>query len=459
VRAPRRWGAPSVRAVAFDDCLWNMEHLLLPPWPPTYNLTKSTMAQVCFGPTGQRTPSAPILTNTTGAFLRKWGIVALDFESQEDLWSQHSPKDADIMMLQQAERIKALAPDTRVWVYRNLAQGYANFVQLREKLEDPAYSGWWIKFGPHNDPMLTPPCEFNPRLNRTLCTDLFHTRLAWTEKGHDCGDRVPCGDYVFDHRNQSLRHWLVEEYFMGRMGMGHAAVEGFLIDDWWTHGGPAEVPHFLQGTGLVAGSQTIRELQGNWSLTQWEALRRVRAAGGFTWSGFNCMLDTDNAIPLDTDRAPCGLHKTEGTPRADNREDAPIWDPATTDGAACTAWLRSACSPASAFHRIPTLLTFSSQTPPYSGGGPPFSALTQGIARFLLVRGAYGFMGYGWVGCVHTPPPTERYDFDYGEPLELCHEETVVPGVFRRRWSKADVSMDCNTFTPNVTLHDGRRVL
>ena len=84
----------------------------------------------------------------------------------EAIWSQHSPKDADVMMLKQAEAVKAIAPDTRVWVYRNLAQAYANFVQLREKIEDPAYEGWFLKFGPHNDPRRTPPCELNPRLNR-----------------------------------------------------------------------------------------------------------------------------------------------------------------------------------------------------------------------------------------------------------------------------------------------------
>ena len=42
-----------------------------------------------------------------------------------------------------------------------------------------------------------PRCELNPRLNKTLCSDLFHTKLGWTEDGHDCGDLIPCGDYVF----------------------------------------------------------------------------------------------------------------------------------------------------------------------------------------------------------------------------------------------------------------------
>ena len=27
----------------------------------------------------------------------------------------------------------------------------------------------------------------------------------------DCGPGLPCGEYLWDHRNQSLRQWLVDE--------------------------------------------------------------------------------------------------------------------------------------------------------------------------------------------------------------------------------------------------------
>ena len=105
-----------------------MPHLLFPPWPATYNLTKSTMTQTCFGPTGRTGPVDPkgaALTNATGAFLRRWGIIALDFESREALWSRHAPKDADVMMLEQAKDIKSLAPETKLWIYRNLCVSWS----------------------------------------------------------------------------------------------------------------------------------------------------------------------------------------------------------------------------------------------------------------------------------------------------------------------------------------------
>jgi hypothetical protein len=150
--------------------------------------------QSCFGPSRIGKNVQP-LTNRSGEFMRHWGIVTLDFESHEQLWGHHpGGKDSDTMMLVQAAAMKAIAPHTKIYVYRNLAQAYSNFVQLREKIEDPRYSGWWVPFG--KDSTL-PRCEVNPRLNKTLCSDLFHTKLGWTENGHDCGDVIPCGDYVF----------------------------------------------------------------------------------------------------------------------------------------------------------------------------------------------------------------------------------------------------------------------
>ena len=55
-----------------------MPHLELPKFAPTYNLSKSTMTQLCFGPTPLG--GAP-LNKTTGQFLRQWGVIEIDFES------------------------------------------------------------------------------------------------------------------------------------------------------------------------------------------------------------------------------------------------------------------------------------------------------------------------------------------------------------------------------------------
>jgi hypothetical protein len=40
--------------------------------------------------------------------------------------------------------------------------------------------------------------------------------------------------YLFDHRNASLRSWLIQEYILGPNGLGSGVTDGFFIDgeDW-----------------------------------------------------------------------------------------------------------------------------------------------------------------------------------------------------------------------------------
>ena len=139
--------------------------------------------------------------------------------------------------------------------------------------------------------------------------------------------------------------------------------------------------------------------------------------------------------------------------------NAPIWDGRSgndqgrneTGRVGCASWLREACSPESVFHSIPTMLAFTdAATPRHKHPPPAFPAIQQDVARFLLVRGAYSWMGYGWEGCITTPPPVEEFDHDYGQPLGLCRETS--PGVFYREWTKAHVGLDCNSFSANITL-------
>ena len=140
------------------------------------------------------------------------------------------------------------------------------------------------------------------------------------------GELIPCGWYVFDHRNASLRSWLIEEYMLGkRLGLGNESIQGFYLDDWWTKDGPTEVNNFFEGTGLPHFGKEIAELYGNWSKTAWETEARIAAAGGYTWSNLNCKLDKKAGYGgAGEDEPPCGLTKTEGYPHADATPDAPI---------------------------------------------------------------------------------------------------------------------------------------
>ena len=46
----------------------------------------------------------------------------------------------------------------------------------------------------------------------------------------------------------------------------------------------------------------------------------------------------------------------------------------------------------------------------------------------------------------------EQINWDYGEPQGLCKETGDNTGVFTREWSKATITMDCNTWTPTIAM-------
>jgi hypothetical protein len=49
----------------------------------------------------------------------------------------------------------------------------------------------------------------------------------------DCGG-VPCGEYLFDHRNGSmLRQFLLDSVIGGPNGVDNPAIDGLFIDDFW----------------------------------------------------------------------------------------------------------------------------------------------------------------------------------------------------------------------------------
>ena len=118
---------------------------------------------------------------------------------------------------------------------------------------------------------------------------------------------------MWDHRNASLREWIVQEHVMGaRQGMGNANVSGFYFDDYWLLSGedwsrgPAALPqrtakdvnltecatgpseldqHCLLDTGLSADD--VVALMEGWRRTIADAMRAVHAAGGWVWQMFN----------------------------------------------------------------------------------------------------------------------------------------------------------------------------
>eukprot|EP01052_Picozoa_sp_SAG31_P047697 SAG31_NODE_9663_length_1245_cov_0.717277_1_plen_216_part_10 len=194
----------------------------------------------------------------------------------------------------QAAAAHARFPDTKIGVYRNGIKAINMFSGQREKLEDPAYAGWFMPYHayPHggwqrnhsckvptptgpcaSDKYTTSPCTYEK------CSGLWHDQTQVPEyrkrgqqeglggsagssgKPHydngvcteecDCGS-LPCGNYIYDHRNASLAEWFVSNGgpIINNATMLAPGVVSFYLDDSFWH------KSFKQGGGTGGVTET-----------------------------------------------------------------------------------------------------------------------------------------------------------------------------------------------------------
>lgn len=347
-----------------------------------------------------------------------WGLVDIDWNSDKVDWSKSRPMSNEEQMVTNVGEVKAINPDAITWVYRNGIKALPWFTSVRTKLEDPAYWGWFMPYAN---------CSPSPGLyicGPNATTNLYHD-FEQTPSG-DCGVGVQCGEYVFNHRNESLASFLLGEYFFSNgTGANNTNVDGFYVDDFWTSAGPSE----MDSNAVAKMGMTPADVQAMitaWSNNQAAWRNALVAAGKFEWFLFY-----------------------------GGQQTAPGWnqtDPAVT----CLKYMRTNCGAASPSQQGALFFGFSRVT--HSQAWLPNGTLPYGdqdLAAFLLTRGPYAWLGYGWTGCADASHPFTRpasLDVDYGTPLDFCEETGTGTGVFTRHWSKATVSLDCNDFSANVTM-------
>jgi hypothetical protein len=132
----------------------------MPPWGPSnYNMSLSTISMFC--------NSSGYLNDVPASF----GIPSIDWSSSKLQWAAARPMDCSERLLTQALAIKASNPLSTPFVYRNLVKALPWFTEVRVKLEDPAYSGFFLHFKP-NATYHVPACDtaYDP----PLCSDLYH---------------------------------------------------------------------------------------------------------------------------------------------------------------------------------------------------------------------------------------------------------------------------------------------
>jgi hypothetical protein len=174
-------------------------------------------------------------------------------------------------------------------------------------------------------------------------------------------------------------------------------------------GGPTEEDtHCLEDMGLAGDIEFTTSMTDAWCDTRHLAFEKVREAGGWFWQMFN-----EETTPA---QAQC----------------------ASTLRAACAAGAGSPYYNSTTHHQL-------------TGDPSKLPNLDQDLATFLLQRGPYAFLGWGWGGCGFTPLFPDIFMADLGEPTGFCSETAPGSGVFTRPWTKAAVSMDCNAYKGTVT--------
>ena len=410
---------------------------LLPLWEPTYDMRRSTVVQPC---------------NWSGtmdsSWLAQWGVVSMDWSNGRAQWANQRPMQCDEMLLEQIKGIKqASGNTTKVFTYRNIVKALPWFSAVREKIVDPAYSGWFLKFHGDitHDNYTNSPCQENQG-----CSALYHDELStpqdtgkpniqkdgWCNSTCDCGG-VPCGEYLFDHRNSSLGDWLLETFLFGDTGMGSPFVDGFFLDDLWaphggwgcqltsSFGGPTEMnDNCIQDMRLTG--DVVDHVTAAWHQNFVTAKAAAVAAGGFEWhlfAGYNAPL--------------------QGGPQQ------------------CEAFFREACLPHSTAYDSALMVGFTPDLDPEKPGRAPH--WKEDLATFLLIRGPFAWIGHGFSTCSLGDEPVggvgqlyERpvaLNVDYGTPLGLCSE--TQSGVFTRKWSKASVMFNCSSGTGTIDVVNG----
>ena len=95
-----------------------------------------------------------------------------DWSNEKDIWVNDSPMTCMERLISQAEAIKAINPETKIWVYRESVAAQPWYSDVREKLLDPQSASWFLKFDPKVKNYTVPKCDnsFSP----PRCSDLYH---------------------------------------------------------------------------------------------------------------------------------------------------------------------------------------------------------------------------------------------------------------------------------------------
>jgi len=100
----------------------------------------------------------------------------------------------------------------------------------------------------------------------------------------DCGSVNPCGEYIFDHRNDTFAEWFINEYMISNETLLHEPLPiglGWLDDSMQLTGPTEENQYFIQDTG--SSPQDMQEHVASYQENMYKLAQTVVPKGGFWW--------------------------------------------------------------------------------------------------------------------------------------------------------------------------------
>ena len=417
----------------------------LPKWQPQWSMPLSTIVMPC-------NDSGYHSVDEASAY----GLVSYDWSNAKQLWCNSQPMDDGERLVAQAEMVRKASNTTRIGVYRNSIKALNWFTEVREKLDDPAFAGWFIKFkdyqGPasnHSYAPAVPACTFEK------CSGFYHDQEQSPAHPHgdgscieecDCG-KNPCGEYIFDHRNASFADWFVNEYIVSNSTILHPAITELYLDDRMeTFGVSEEDGHFWNDTGLgPPNSPIMKALTAAFTQNMERLYDHIVEVGGFAWQMFQA--------------GPYQLMPTYFP-------NATVNPTKLYDTTACMKLLRERYCVENGTHMNQALVyTGNSKWSSQNITGP--TQAEQYLSTFLLTRGPFAWIGYDWKNCMsgcnanhdwpagpcRSYPRPAQWDEDYGAPVAEHCTETIPNSSanFARQWTKASVEWNCNTGVGTIT--------
>ena len=222
------------------------------------------------------------------------------------------------------------------------------------------------------------------------------------------GPGAGCRQFFWNYSNADAFQYVLGVSEQGEMGTASPFIDGTFLDD--SQAIPQEHDQAPANMGL-SDVQLLLAQNATYAFFN-AAVAALASQGHFIWQGFNGLEQGD---PDGV-----GIAPTAGT---------------------CASYMATVCDPSWQF--VPRTV----QWPAAQEDKLPV------LASFLVGRGPYDYIGWGWSGggTINLPPWDPLFDaYDVGEPAGTCTQAT--PGVFSRVWTKGVATLDCNTFTATLNF-------